>query len=111
MIGKRRSMAGVIGLDIGGVNTKAVWRDGDAVRAVLRARTTSCASAGALTALVRDVIAELATAPAELVALTMTAELSDAFRTQARGRRLRARRGRGRGRRTASWCSRPPASW
>ena len=29
-------MPGVIGLDIGGVNTKAVWRDGDAVRTVLR---------------------------------------------------------------------------
>ena len=29
-------MPGVIGLDIGGVNTKAVWRDGDAVRTILR---------------------------------------------------------------------------
>ena len=36
MIGKRSPMPGVIGLDIGGVNTKAVWRDGDAVRTVLR---------------------------------------------------------------------------
>ena len=31
-------MGGVIGLDIGGANTKAVWRDGDAVRAVAPVR-------------------------------------------------------------------------
>ena len=29
-------MRGVIGLDIGGVNTKAVWRDGDERRTVPR---------------------------------------------------------------------------
>ena len=34
-------MAGVIGLDIGGVNTKAVWRDGDARAHRARARTRS----------------------------------------------------------------------
>ena len=33
----------------------------------------------------RDVIAELAGEPAELVALTMTAELSDEFRTKREG--------------------------
>ena len=33
----------------------------------------------------RDVVAELAGEPAELVALTMTAELADAFRTKREG--------------------------
>ena len=47
----------------------------------------------------RDVVAGLGAAPAELVALTMTAELSDAFRTKREGVALRARRGRGRARR------------
>jgi probable H4MPT-linked C1 transfer pathway protein len=77
-------MAGVIGLDIGGVNTKAVWRHRDAVRAVLRPYDV-VRQPGALTSLVRDVIAELGPAPAELVALTMTAELSDEFRTKREG--------------------------
>jgi probable H4MPT-linked C1 transfer pathway protein len=77
-------MAGVIGLDIGGVNTKAVWRDHGAVRAVLRPYDV-VRDGGALTDLVRDVIAGLGPAPAELVALTMTAELSDEFRTKREG--------------------------
>jgi (4-(4-[2-(gamma-L-glutamylamino)ethyl]phenoxymethyl)furan-2-yl)methanamine synthase len=77
-------MAGVIGLDIGGVNTKAVWRDRDAVRAVLRPYDV-VRERGALTALIRDVVAGLGPAPAELVALTMTAELSDEFRTKREG--------------------------
>ena len=74
-------MPGVIGLDIGGVNTKAVWRDGDAVRTVLRPYDV-VRDRRALTTVVRDVVAELDGEPAELVALTMTAELSDAFRTK-----------------------------
>ena len=77
-------MPGVIGLDIGGVNTKAVWRDGDAVRTVLRPYDV-VREPGALTAVVRDVVAELAGEPPELVALTMTAELSDEFRTKREG--------------------------
>ncbi|MEA2179081.1 MAG: (((gamma-L-glutamylamino)ethyl phenoxymethyl)furan-2-yl)methanamine synthase, partial [Solirubrobacteraceae bacterium] len=77
-------MAGVIGLDIGGVNTKAVWRDHGAVCAVLRPYDV-VRDRGALTDLVRDVIAGLGPAPAELVALTMTAELSDEFRTKREG--------------------------
>ncbi len=77
-------MPGVIGLDIGGVNTKAVWRDGDAVRTVLRPYDV-VRDPGALTAVVRDVVAELAGEPPELVALTMTAELSDEFRTKREG--------------------------
>jgi len=77
-------MPGVIGLDIGGVNTKAVWRDGAALRTVLRPYDV-VRDPGALTAVVRDVVAELAAEPPELVALTMTAELSDEFRTKREG--------------------------
>ena len=77
-------MPGVIGLDIGGVNTKAVWRDGDALRTILRPYDV-VRDREALTAIVRDVMAELAGEPPELVALTMTAELSDAFRTKREG--------------------------
>jgi len=78
-------MGGVIGLDVGGANTKAVWRDGDAVRAVSRPFEI-WRDREALTAVVRDVVAELPTAvPAELVALTTTAELSDTFRTKREG--------------------------
>ena len=84
MIGKRSPMRGVIGLDIGGVNTKAVWRDGDAVRTVLRPYDV-VRDREALTTVVRDVVAELAGEPPELVALTMTAELSDEFRTKREG--------------------------
>jgi (4-(4-[2-(gamma-L-glutamylamino)ethyl]phenoxymethyl)furan-2-yl)methanamine synthase len=77
-------MPGVIGLDIGGVNTKAVWRDGAATRAVLRPYDV-VRDRGTLTAVLRDVMAELSGEPAELVALTMTAELSDEFRTKREG--------------------------
>jgi probable H4MPT-linked C1 transfer pathway protein len=77
-------MSGVIGLDIGGVNTKAVWRDGDVLRTVLRPHDV-VGDPEVLTALLRDVLAELQNEPVELVALTMTAELSDAFRTKREG--------------------------
>jgi probable H4MPT-linked C1 transfer pathway protein len=77
-------MRGVIGLDVGGVNTKAVWRDGDALRTVLRPYDV-VRDREALTTVVRDVVTELAGEPAELVALTMTAELSDEFRTKREG--------------------------
>jgi probable H4MPT-linked C1 transfer pathway protein len=80
-------MPGVIGLDIGGVNTKAVWREGDARRAVLRPYDV-VRDREALTTVVRDVVAELAGGPVELVALTMTAELSDEFRTKREGVRF-----------------------
>jgi len=77
-------MPGVIGLDIGGVNTKAVWRDGDSVRTVLRPYDV-VREREALTTVVRDVVAALAGEPADLIALTMTAELSDEFRTRREG--------------------------
>ena len=82
-IGKHRR-CGVIGLDIGGVNTKAVWRDGDVLRTVLRPYAV-VHDREALITVVRDVVAELAGEPAELVALTMTAELADTFRTKREG--------------------------
>jgi (4-(4-[2-(gamma-L-glutamylamino)ethyl]phenoxymethyl)furan-2-yl)methanamine synthase len=77
-------MPGVIGLDIGGVNTKAVWRDGDALRTVLRPYDV-VRDRAALAAVVRDVVAAIRSEPAELVALTMTAELSDEFATKREG--------------------------
>ena len=51
-------MGGVIGLDVGGVNTKAVWREADAVRTVLRPYDV-VAEPGALAAVIGDVVAEL----------------------------------------------------
>jgi (4-(4-[2-(gamma-L-glutamylamino)ethyl]phenoxymethyl)furan-2-yl)methanamine synthase len=75
-------MPGVIGLDIGGVNTKAAWRDGDARRAVLRPYDV-VREPGALAAVVRGVVGELG--PADRVAVTMTAELSDEFGTKREG--------------------------
>jgi probable H4MPT-linked C1 transfer pathway protein len=82
-------MSGVIGLDIGGANTKAVWRDGDAVRTVSRPFEI-CRERRALADVLRDVVAELERdrEPAELVALTMTAELADTFRTRREGVRF-----------------------
>jgi (4-(4-[2-(gamma-L-glutamylamino)ethyl]phenoxymethyl)furan-2-yl)methanamine synthase len=77
-------MRGVIGLDIGGANTKAVWRDGDARRTLSRPFEV-WRDREALTAVLRDVVAELAREPVGLVALTTTAELSDAFRTKREG--------------------------
>jgi (4-(4-[2-(gamma-L-glutamylamino)ethyl]phenoxymethyl)furan-2-yl)methanamine synthase len=77
-------MPGVIGLDIGGVNTKAVWRHGGAVRAVLRPYDV-VREPGSLAAVVRGIVAGLGTAPAQLVAVTMTAELSDEFATKREG--------------------------
>ena len=77
-------MRGVIGLDVGGANTKAVWRDGDALRAASRPFEV-WRDREALTAVVRELVAELRSEPVELVALTTTAELSDAFRTKREG--------------------------
>jgi (4-(4-[2-(gamma-L-glutamylamino)ethyl]phenoxymethyl)furan-2-yl)methanamine synthase len=77
-------MGGVIGLDVGGANTKAVWRDGDRLRAVTRPYEIWRDRDG-LIAVLRDVVAEVAGGPVERVALTTTAELSDAFRTKREG--------------------------
>jgi hypothetical protein len=77
-------MGGVIGLDIGGANTKAVWRDGGERRAVSRPFEV-WRDRGALEEVLREVVAGVALGPAEAVALTTTAELSDAFRTKREG--------------------------
>jgi len=78
-------MRGVIGLDIGGANTKGVWRDGDERRAVSRPFEV-WREGEPLETVLRAAVAELAgDEPPELAAITTTAELSDAFRTKAEG--------------------------
>jgi probable H4MPT-linked C1 transfer pathway protein len=77
-------MRGVIGLDIGGANTKAAWREDEAVRTVSRPFEI-WRDREALTAVLRDIVAELRGEPTKLVALTMTAELADTFRTKREG--------------------------
>jgi probable H4MPT-linked C1 transfer pathway protein len=77
-------MAGVIGLDVGGANTKAVWLCGSERRAVSRPFEV-WRDRRALTAVLREVVAGLAPEPVDAVALTTTAELSDAFRTKREG--------------------------
>jgi (4-(4-[2-(gamma-L-glutamylamino)ethyl]phenoxymethyl)furan-2-yl)methanamine synthase len=77
-------MGGVIGLDVGGANTKAVWLNGDERRAVSRPFEV-WRDREALAAVLREVVAVVAPEPADAVALTTTAELSDAFRTNREG--------------------------
>jgi probable H4MPT-linked C1 transfer pathway protein len=77
-------MGGVIGLDVGGANTKAVWRDGVQRRTVSRPFEV-WREREALEALLREVVAEVAPEPVDAVGLTTTAELSDAFRTKREG--------------------------
>lgn len=77
-------MRGVIGLDVGGATTKAVWRDGGERRIVSR-RFEVWRDRQALEAVLREVVANVAPEPVEAVALTTTAELSDAFRTKREG--------------------------
>ena len=77
-------MGGVVGLDVGGANTKAVWLGGDERRALSRPFEV-WRDRDALTAMIGEVVAGVAQEPAEAVALTTTAELSDAFRTKREG--------------------------
>jgi (4-(4-[2-(gamma-L-glutamylamino)ethyl]phenoxymethyl)furan-2-yl)methanamine synthase len=69
-------------VDIGGANTKAAWLDGGSLRTVSRPFEV-WRDREALAAVLREVVAELG--PARAVAITMTAELSDAFRTKREG--------------------------
>jgi probable H4MPT-linked C1 transfer pathway protein len=69
-----------LALDIGGANTKAAWFDGELVRTLTRPFEV-WRNRDALTGLLREVGA----GPAAAVAITMTAELSDAFRTKREG--------------------------
>jgi (4-(4-[2-(gamma-L-glutamylamino)ethyl]phenoxymethyl)furan-2-yl)methanamine synthase len=77
-------MGGVIGLDVGGANTKAVWRNGGERRVVSRPYEVWRDREG-LAAVIREVVVGVAPEPVEAVALTTTAELSDAFRTKREG--------------------------
>jgi probable H4MPT-linked C1 transfer pathway protein len=71
-------------VDIGGANTKAAWLDGESLRTVSRPFEV-WRDRAALSAVLRDVAGEVAARPAHAVAITMTAELSDAFRTKRDG--------------------------
>jgi probable H4MPT-linked C1 transfer pathway protein len=71
-----------LALDIGGANTKAAWRQGTALRTVSRPFEV-WRDRDALAAVLRAVAADAGQADA--VAITMTAELSDAFRTKREG--------------------------
>jgi (4-(4-[2-(gamma-L-glutamylamino)ethyl]phenoxymethyl)furan-2-yl)methanamine synthase len=71
-----------LALDIGGANTKAARLDGTSLRTVSRPFEI-WRDREALTAVLREVAAEAGEADA--VAITMTAELSDAFRTKREG--------------------------
>ena len=67
-------------MDIGGANTKAAWFDGELVRTLTRPFEV-WRDREALAGVLREVGA----GPADAVAITMTAELSDAFRTKREG--------------------------
>src|SRR3954452_22852159 len=77
-------MPATLAVDIGGANTKAAWLDGTSLRTVSRPfelwRDRPALSGG-----LREVAAEGAAGPTDAVAITMTAELSDAFRTKREG--------------------------
>jgi (4-(4-[2-(gamma-L-glutamylamino)ethyl]phenoxymethyl)furan-2-yl)methanamine synthase len=76
--------AATLAVDIGGANTKAAWLDGESLRTVSRPFEV-WRDREALATVLREVAAEVAAGPAEAVAITMTAELSDAFRTKREG--------------------------
>jgi probable H4MPT-linked C1 transfer pathway protein len=71
-------------MDIGGANTKAAWLDGSSLRTVSRPFEV-WRDREALAAVLREVAAEVGAGPAPATAITMTAELSDAFRTKSEG--------------------------
>jgi (4-(4-[2-(gamma-L-glutamylamino)ethyl]phenoxymethyl)furan-2-yl)methanamine synthase len=72
-----------LAMDIGGANTKAAWFDGESLRTLSRPFEV-WRDPEALAGVLR----ELAADPADAVAITMTAELSDAFRTKREGVRF-----------------------
>jgi probable H4MPT-linked C1 transfer pathway protein len=69
-------------MDIGGANTKAAWLDRGALRTLSRPFEI-WRDREALATVLRELAAEAG--PAGTVAITMTAELSDAFRTKREG--------------------------
>src|SRR4051794_1332537 len=76
--------AATLAVDIGGANTKAAWLQGASLRTVSRPFEV-WHDREALSGVLREVVAEVAAGPAQAVAITMTAELSDAFRTKREG--------------------------
>jgi (4-(4-[2-(gamma-L-glutamylamino)ethyl]phenoxymethyl)furan-2-yl)methanamine synthase len=76
--------AATLAVDIGGANTKAAWLDGASLRTVSRPFEV-WRDRDALATVLRDVAAEVSASAADAVAITMTAELSDAFRTKREG--------------------------
>jgi probable H4MPT-linked C1 transfer pathway protein len=76
--------AATLAVDVGGANTKAAWLDGDSLRTVSRPFEV-WREREALAAVLREVAAEVSGGPTDAVAITMTAELSDAFRTKREG--------------------------
>src|SRR4051794_18788390 len=76
--------AATLAVDIGGANTKAAWLHEGTLRTVSRPFEV-WRDRNALAAVLREVAGEVAARPADAVAITMTAELSDAFRTKREG--------------------------
>jgi (4-(4-[2-(gamma-L-glutamylamino)ethyl]phenoxymethyl)furan-2-yl)methanamine synthase len=76
--------AATLAVDIGGANTKAARLDGGSLRTVSRPFEV-WRDREALATVLREVAAEVAAGAADAVAVTMTAELSDAFRTKREG--------------------------
>src|SRR5918992_5021115 len=79
MTGTTRMLT-TLAVDVGGANTKAAWFDGTTLRTVSRPFEV-WRDRDALSTVLREVTA----GPADAVAITMTAELSDAFRTKREG--------------------------
>src|SRR6185295_285434 len=75
-------MPATLAMDIGGANTKAAWLQGTSLRTVSRPFEV-WRDRDALASVLREVAEEAGDADA--VAITMTAELSDAFRTKREG--------------------------
>lgn len=73
-----------LAVDVGGANTKAACLDGASLRTISRPFEV-WRERHALSAVLREVAAEVAAGPAHAAAITMTAELSDAFRTKREG--------------------------
>src|SRR3954447_3923431 len=79
---KTATAAATLAVDSGGANTKAACSDGASLRTVSRPFEV-WRDRDALTAVLREVAAEAGDVDA--VSITMTAELSDAFRTKREG--------------------------
>lgn len=82
-------MAGILGWDIGGANIKAAWLP-PASRAMVTVRTASRPfeiwhGADQLQAILQNLAAAVTPEPPQAMALTMTAELADVFRTKREG--------------------------